>query len=253
MITSPLALRSNSRCQGFTLIELLVVIAIIAILASMLLPAMARAKEKGQQMRCLSNGRQLGLACVLYSHDNKDVFPLRDMPDNKWPNQLAKYYVNLNVLLCPTDKGPPTNARPGAHLSRRARPDFVYRSFIINGWNDYFSSVNRNYDVGSTPGQAMPVGGIRQPTETVVFGEKKSDSEHYYMDLFEPSRGGRGNDVTEIERARHSNPKRSERGGGSIYAMADGSSRYIKYRGLLFPLNMWGVTEKIRDDYNYRN
>ena len=104
---SPLA-----ETRAFTLVELLVVIAIIAILAALLLPAVARSKEHGKSVACLSNLRQVGVALQLVVQDNENKMPvIYDAPVGTPPTNamvkmdvvLSNYLGNVRVLLCPSD------------------------------------------------------------------------------------------------------------------------------------------------------
>ena len=102
--------------KGFTLIELLVVIAIIAILAAILFPVFARAREKARQTSCLSNVKQIALGAMMYTQDydemtppHTDDEPATPLPDNwRWDGyalRLSPYVKNHQILRCPSDNG----------------------------------------------------------------------------------------------------------------------------------------------------
>jgi prepilin-type N-terminal cleavage/methylation domain-containing protein/prepilin-type processing-associated H-X9-DG protein len=94
--------------KGFTLIELLVVIAIIAILAAILFPVFAKAREKARQSACLSNQKQIGLAVMQYCQDYDDVYPPSASGTGTWtssPFYLAPYVKNRDVWKCPSQTG----------------------------------------------------------------------------------------------------------------------------------------------------
>jgi prepilin-type N-terminal cleavage/methylation domain-containing protein len=251
--------RTTTGKRAFTLLELLVVIAIIVILAALLLPALSIVKEKARSTKCLSNLRQLNLGLRMYAEDHADLDPPRcGIP--YWTLPLYPYYRNVAILKCPSDRRVPTEqvwppqlTPPPAGLPPYDA-DGSHRSYLMNGWNDYFESVLVGADLArfleilsTTPPvfswrHSINLSRIRFPSQTVTFGEKKSPSPQAYMDFLQ---GETGNDLQEVEHGRHSAGK--PRTGTSNFGFADGGVRALKFGRSITPVNLWGTTDLYRD------
>jgi len=158
--------------RGFTLIELLVVIAIIAILAAILFPVFARAREKARQTSCLSNMKELGLGELMYVQDYDEHFsPNYSYSDGGnqlfwWDDMIQPYVNNRQIFICPSDE-------PAEYTYRRppGLPNPLQFSYSANAMGDNSAT---DYGAGgpirgSGNGRAMAL--VKEPAQCIMLCE----------------------------------------------------------------------------------
>jgi len=169
--------------RGFTLIELLVVIAIIAILAAILFPVFAQAREKARQTSCLSNQKQLGTAMAMYIQDYDERYPtwLDDVPKdanhpngkNTWVENLQPYSKNKQIWVCPSDDINAEAKGEGLKLGSATQNSYWLNAYVFR-WSGHNSQSK-----GLLPSAALAE--IIYPATTIVLCDGPvNDGQHVW-------------------------------------------------------------------------
>lgn len=136
--------------RGFTLIELLVVIAIIAILAAILFPVFARARESARRTSCSNNIKQIVIGLKSYIGDNDETYPAvgtnaTPTDASGWASAIQPYVKSVQILQCPSETNPPAAATtPGS----AGYTDFFYNSQVASQNESVFSFVSNTVIIG---------------------------------------------------------------------------------------------------------
>ena len=146
--------------KGFTLIELLVVIAIIAILAAILFPVFARARENARRASCQSNLKQIGLGLMQYTQDyDEKMTPLAIFDANEqrftWPYLVQPYIKSTQLFQCPSD-------------SNRGNMNSYWASGMVTLGRNFHSSYVYNTDIGGTIGNSAAESAIQSGATTIA-------------------------------------------------------------------------------------
>jgi prepilin-type N-terminal cleavage/methylation domain-containing protein len=230
----PLRHAAQSR-RAFTLIELLVVIAIIAILAALLLPALANAKERGRRIKCLNNLRQIAIVSTIYANENSDkVIEARVQvgDPNNWvqvainpPEQALWKQIGLEIT---------TNSAQGSIWTcpnRQSFPTFEadYNQFVIG--YQYFGGIKTWHNPGGVKASRSPVKLSQAKSTWALAADATMKIDGAW---------GEGRDTAYKDMPQHRTRKTGPPDGGNqVYA--DGSAGWVKYRKMLF-LHTWGDT-----------
>lgn len=253
--------------NAFTLIELLVVIAIIAILAAILFPVFAKARERAQQSACLSNTKQIGLALMQYLEDNNDGFPCNPYsttaPHTRlWFHCLMPYTKTAEIFVCPTHKGLPGDYTPGkVNLDRMLHTGYtVVKGPIpatpsLTAWyTSEVPAVSYGFNevvIGIINGRPMKVSSLRAPSETALFG----DNTYFYS--YETEIGANGTvqaphlvPLTNVSYWYSGSKANGDdyfgkpmHGRGNLFVFADGHASFVERTG---QENSYGCYEKAK-------
>ncbi|NLB96302.1 MAG: DUF1559 domain-containing protein [Armatimonadetes bacterium] len=214
-------MRQLQSTRGFTLIELLVVIAIIAILAAILFPVFARARENARKANCQSNLKQLGTAFTSYAQDYNETLPSFNAyfsPPMFFQTLLEPYLKNTEVWTCPS-------ARNKYWATYGVPPEMVTNRTVTYGVNDIFLLPGNGISANDFFGRARvakTMAMIERPAEVFVLG----DSGYYTIWMRQITGGTLVMDSNSLNRIRFPH------GEGANFAFADGHVKWYNEQGV---------------------